>query len=377
MKALAVFPANRDAKLIDHPEPRIASPTEVKVRVLDVGICGTDREIVNFQYGTPPVGFDYLIIGHESLSEVVEVGPQVSRVRPGDLAVMTVRRPCPHPDCIACQEGRQDFCYTGDYTEHGIKSRHGFMTELVVEEERYLNVVPHALRDIGVLVEPLTIAEKSLEQFGRIQQRLPWASPVPWASPIEPGASVVAGRRAVVLGAGPVGLLGAMILRVSGYDVAVYSRSPNHEEKNNIVSAIGAQYIAAETHSIDQMAAAAGPIDVVYEATGASGFAFEVIKRLGPNAVFIFTGVPGRKGPIPVDTDLIMRDMVLNNQAIVGSVNAPPHCFEAAINHLGVFVSRWPDAVRALITKRFPIEQALEPLSSGAAGVKNVIAISS
>ena len=371
MKALAVFPANRDARLIDHPEPRIASPTEVKVRVLDVGVCGTDREIVNFQYGTPPEGFDYLVIGHESLSEVVEVGSQVSRVRPGDLVVMTVRRPCPHPACIACQEGRQDFCYTGDYTEHGIKSRHGFMTELVVEEERYLNVVPHALRDIGVLVEPLTIAEKSLEQLGRIQQRLPWASPV------EPGVPVVAGRRAVVLGAGPVGLLGAMALRISGYDVAVYSRSPAHDEKNDIVSAIGARYIAAETHSIDQMAAAAGPIDVVYEATGASAFAFEVITRLGPNAVFIFTGVPGHKGPIPVDTDLIMRDMVLNNQAIVGSVNAPPHSFEAAINHLGVFVSRWPDAVRALITKRFPIEHALEPLSSGAGGIKNVITISS
>ncbi len=370
MKALAVFPAKRQTRVIDHPEPRIESPAEAKMRVLDVGVCGTDREIADFQYGTPPEGFDYLILGHESLSQVAEVGPQVSRVKPGDLVVMTVRRPCSHATCIACREGRQDFCYTGDYTERGIKSRHGYMTEFVVEEERYLNVVPRALRDIGVLVEPLTIAEKSLEQLDRIQQRLPWASPV------EPGVPPGPGRRAVVLGSGPVGLLGAMALRVSGYDVAVYSRSPNHDEQNGIVSAIGAQYIAAETHSIDQMAAQAGPIDVVYEATGASGFAFEVIKHLGPNAVFIFTGVPGRKAPIPVDTDRIMRDMVLNNQAIVGSVNAPPHCFEAAINHLGVFVSRWPDAVRGLITRRFPIEQALEPLSSGAGGVKNVIAIS-
>lgn len=339
------------------------------MRVLDVGVCGTDREIVSFQYGDPPEGFDYLVIGHESLSEVVEVGNQVSRVQPGDLVVITVRRPCPHPNCIACREGRQDFCYTGDFTERGIKSRHGFMTELVVEEERYLNVVPRALRDIAVLVEPLTIAEKSLEQLGNVQQRLPWATPV------EPGSS--AGRRAVVLGAGPVGLLGAMVLRVSGYDVAVYSRSPGAAEDNAIVAAIGANYIAAETHPIDQLASLAGPIDVVYEATGASGFAFEVIKHLGPNAVFIFTGVPGQKGPVPIDTDRIMRDMVLNNQAIVGTVNAPPHCFEKAINHLGVFLSRWPDAARSLITKRFPIEQAMEPLSHGAGGVKNVIAIAS
>ena len=371
MKAVAVFPAKRQAQLIDLPEPRIAAPTEAKMRVLDVGVCGTDREIVTFQYGAPPDGFDYLVIGHESLSEVVEVGAQVSRVKPGDLVVMTVRRPCPHPSCIACREGRQDFCYTGDYSERGIKSRHGYMTEFVIEEERYLNVVPRPLRDVGVLVEPLTIAEKSLEQLARIQQRLPWASPV------EPGVKDGPGHRAVVLGAGPVGLLGAMALRVTGYDVTVYSRSPNHDEQNSIVAAIGARYIAAESYSVDQMAAAAGPIDVVYEATGASGVAFEVIKHLGPNAVFIFTGVPGRKAPIPVDTDLIMRDMVLNNQAIVGSVNAPPHCFEAAINHLGVFLSRWPDSVRTLITRRFPIEQALEPLSKGAGGVKNVIQVSS
>ncbi len=276
MQAVAVFPSEREARVIDHPEPHITSPTEAKMRVLDVGVCGTDREIVTFQYGTPPEGFEYLVIGHESLSEVIETGPAVTRVKPGDLVVITVRRPCPHESCIACREGRQDFCYTGDYTERGIKSLHGFMTEFVVEEERYLNVVPRPLRDIGVLVEPLTIAEKSLEQLARVQQRLPWASPV------EPGTAAGAGHRAVVLGAGPVGLLGAMALRVSGYEVAVYSRSPEHVEQNDIAAAIGARYLAAETHSIEQLAAAAGPIDVVYEATGASGFAFEVIKKPGP-----------------------------------------------------------------------------------------------
>ena len=369
MKAFAVFPAKRESRLVDHPEPKLTSRTEAKMRVLDVGVCGTDREIVSFQYGDPPEGYEYLVIGHESLSEVIEVGDQVSRVKQGDLVVMTVRRPCPHPECIACREGRQDFCYTGDFTERGIKSRHGFMTELVVEEERYLNVVPRSLRDVAVLVEPLTIAEKSLEQLAQVQQRLPWATPV------EPGQADGVGRRAVVLGAGPVGLLGAMVLRVSGYQVAVYSRSPDGAEHNEIVAAIGGQYIAAERHTVDQLPALAGPIDVVYEATGASGLAFEVIKYLGPNAVFIFTGVPGHKPPVPIDTDQIMRDMVLKNQAVVGSVNAPPHCFEAAINHLGIFLARWPNAVHSLITRRFPIEQAMEPLLSGAGGVKNVIAI--
>jgi len=302
---------------------------------------------------------------------VVDAGSAVTKVKPGDLVVMTVRRPCPHPNCIACRDGRQDFCYTGDFTERGIKQQHGFMTEFVVEEEGYLNVVPPELRDVAVLVEPLTIAEKSLDQLRMIQQRLPWMNALGVSQ--SPGF----GHRAVVLGAGPVGLLGAMALRIAGFDVAVYSRSRTHDEKNEIVSAIGARYIAAETHTVAQMAEEAGPIDLVYEAVGASGIAFEVIQHLGPNGVFIFTGVPGRKGPIEVDTDYIMRDVVLCNQVILGSVNAPPKSFQAAIRDLGTFVRNWPAAVRALITARYPIERALEPLSNDAGGIKNVVAVAS
>jgi threonine dehydrogenase-like Zn-dependent dehydrogenase len=359
MHAVAVFPAKREVHIVDHPEPAITSPTQVKMRVLDVGVCGTDREIVSFEYGTPPDGFEYLVIGHESLSEVVEAGPKVSKVRPGDLVVMTVRRPCGHPSCVACREGRQDYCFTGDYTERGIKQLHGYMTELVVEEEQYLSVVPRELRDVAVLVEPLTIAEKSLEQLSFVQKRLPWGNT----------------HRAVVLGAGPVGLLGAIALRIAGFEVSVYSRSHSQSHKTEIVNSIGANYIAAEDHTVDEMAKIVGPIDVVYEAVGASAVAFDVIQHLGPNGVFIFTGVPGRKGPIEVDTDFIMKDVVLNNQVILGSVNAPPHCFASAISHLGIAMERWPAAVRALITARYPIAQALQPLTCDVGGIKNVVAV--
>lgn len=369
MRAVAVYPARREVRIIDHPEPQITTATQAKMRVLDVGVCGTDREIVEFQYGTPPEGSDYLILGHESLSEVVEVGPKVSKVKTGDLVIMTVRRPCPHPGCIACREGRQDFCYTGDFTERGIKQNHGYMTEFVVEEERYLNLVPRKLREVAVLVEPLTIAEKSLEQIWMVQRRLPWdCSDVPGKAPAHC-------RRAVVLGAGPVGILGAMALKVEGFEVSVYSRSPSHEEKNRILDEIGIPYIAAETHSTDEMAKIVGPIDVVYEATGASSVAFDVLKHLGPNAVFVFTGVPGRKGPIPVDTDEIMRNMVLNNQLVLGSVNAPPHAFESAIKHIGVFAQLWPEALHSVITARFPLERALDALANLPGGVKNVVVI--
>jgi hypothetical protein len=145
------------------------------------GVCGTDREICAFQYGTRPDGTEHLIIGHESLGEVVEVGSAVSRLKRGDLVIPTVRRPCTHDDCAACRSGRQDFCFTGDFSERGIKNLHGFMTEFVVDDERYMHVVPPALRDVAVLVEPLTIAEKAMNQVDQVQQRLPWACE------IEPG----------------------------------------------------------------------------------------------------------------------------------------------------------------------------------------------
>src|SRR5262245_4355375 len=141
MKAIAAVPDRKEVVLINHPEPRLEKPTQVKVRMLDVGVCGTDREICSFEYGTPPVGSPHLVIGHESLGEVVEIGPEVHRVRIGDLVVPMVRRPCPHKHCLACGKGRQDFCYTGDFRERGIKGMHGFMTELVVDDQIYMNVV--------------------------------------------------------------------------------------------------------------------------------------------------------------------------------------------------------------------------------------------
>jgi glucose 1-dehydrogenase len=360
MKAMAVFPADRRFSVIDHPEPAVSSPAEVKLRMLDVGICGTDKEIVSFEYGTPPEGSPYLIIGHESLGEVVAVGSEVTRVKIGDLAVPTVRRPCPDPACIACRADRQDFCYTGKFTERGINQRHGYMTEFVVEQQRYLNPVPCALRDVAVLVEPLTIAEKGIAQLKQIQQRLPWHEK---------------SARALVLGGGPVGLLGAMKLVLEGCATTVYSRTPTSSDLEKLVTSFGAKFAHAETTSIADLAGQMGSIDVVYEAVGASSLAFEVIPYLGTNGVFIFTGVPGRKGPVSIDTDAIMRDAVLKNQLLFGTVNASTESFADAIADVGSFLEKWPSALRSLITRRWPLEQAAEPLAGKSGGIKNVIAI--
>jgi threonine dehydrogenase-like Zn-dependent dehydrogenase len=360
MKAMAVFPADRRFSIIDHPEPSLTSPTEVKLRMLDVGICGTDKEIVSFEYGTPPNGSPYLIIGHESLGEVVEIGSAVKRAKLGDLAVLTVRRPCPDPACIACRAGRPDFCYTGNFTERGINQRHGYMTELVVEQECYLNPVPRALRDVAVLVEPLTIAEKAITQLKQIQQRLPWQEK---------------NSRALVLGGGPVGLLGAMKLVLEGCDTTLYSRTPASSDLEKLVASFGAKFVHAETTSVADLAHQIGSIDIVYEAVGASSLAFEVLPHLGTNGVFIFTGVPGRKGPVSIDTDTIMRDAVLKNQLIFGTVNASTESFADAIADIGSFQEKWPTALPSLITRRWPLDQAAEPLAGKSGGIKNVIAI--
>src|SRR3989454_3905046 len=218
MKAVAVFPGKRQVQLIEQDPPRLAAPTAVRLRMLEVGVCGTDREICAFQYGTPPAGSEHLVIGHESLGQVVEVGLDVTRLKGGDLVITMVRRPCPHAECVACRAGRQDFCFTGDFSERGIKNLHGFMTETVVDEECYMHLVPASLREVAILVEPLTIAEKALIQVDQVQQRLPWACA------IEAGKPRAARHRAVVLGAGPVGPLGAMALVAPRLQTSVYSR---------------------------------------------------------------------------------------------------------------------------------------------------------
>jgi threonine dehydrogenase-like Zn-dependent dehydrogenase len=360
MKAVGVFPARREVKLVEHEEPKISAPDEVKLRMLAVGVCGTDREICAFEYGTPPPGSDHFILGHESLGEVVEVGAAVTRLKPGDLVIATVRRRCGHESCAACRAGRPDFCVTGDYHEHGIKDMDGFMTELVVDSEPFLNLVPAELREVAVLVEPLTIAEKALIQVRLIQQRLPWGGYK---------------QRALVLGAGPVGLLGAMALIQAGFDTYVYSGEPEPNPKADIVRDIGARYFSSHRDPIAQVAAAIGNIDLVYEATGASQFAFHVLPFLGANGIFVFTGVPGKGQDVDLDTGVIMKNLVLKNQIVLGTVNAALDAFQTAIRDLAAFHQRWPASVRALITGRYPIEAFGELVFGKPHGIKNVIAL--
>jgi len=369
MKAVAVFPGPREVKVIEKEAPRISEPDQVMLRMLDVGVCGTDKEICSFAYGTPPDGGDHLVIGHESLAEVVGVGPAVRRLRAGDLVVPSVRRPCPHSGCLACRPGHQDYCYTGDFSERGIKEAHGYMTEYVVDRERYMSLVPPDLREIAVLAEPLTIAEKALGQILWMMQHRP-----PWLDPATPAEERGRGLSALVLGVGPVGLLGAMTLATAGFTTYVYSREVPPNPRTDLVDAIGARYVSSQVTTFPQLADQMGNIDVVYEAAGQSHFALQALQVLGINGVFVLTGVPGLQAFIEADPARTMRDMVLKNQVLLGTVNAGPDAFAAALRDLDAFRRRWPAVVGTLIADRYPPEQAPELILGRPMGIKSVIA---
>ena len=368
MRGVAVFPEARQVKVIEVEAPRLARPDQVMLRMLDVGLCGTDKEICTFEYGTPPSGDDFLVIGHEALAQIVQVGAAVHRFRPGDLVVPSVRRPCPHPSCLACRSGRQDYCYTGDFRERGIKEQHGYLTEYVVDDEQYMNLVPPDLREIAVLAEPLTIAEKALGQIAWMMQERP-----PWLAPDQPEKEWGRGLSALVLGIGPVGLLGAMALVSAGFTTYVCSRETPPHPRIDLVSAIGAKYLSSTAVTFTDLAAQIGNIDLIYEAAGHSHFALEALRVLGTNGIFVITGVPGMQAFVQSDPARLMRDLVLKNQVLLGTVNAGSAAFAAALRDLDRFRLRWPAAVQTLIAGRHSPDAAPDLILGRPSGIKTVI----
>ncbi|CAN5860269.1 glucose 1-dehydrogenase [soil metagenome] len=365
MKAVTIRPDDQSVATRDLERPAVESPTDVLVRMLEVGICGTDGSICQGEHGRPPDGADFLVPGHEGLGEVVEVGTDVEDLAPGDLAVPTVRRPCPHEHCTACRSGNVDFCMTGDYTERGIDGRHGFLAEYVVDDAKYLCPVPSELRDVAVLTEPLSIAEKALRQYVAIQRRLPWLRNADTAE-------MLGQSRAVVLGGGPIGLLGCMLLRLYDVPTVVYSRDEPPAPEVDLTRAVGAEYISSEQEEFDAVVKRLGGVDLVYEATGAAELMFEVMPKLSANAVFIATGVPGRGGSASIEADTVMNELVLQNQVLCGTVNASRGDFLAAIEHLGRMHQRWSGALRSIITHRHGPDDFCESAGSSD-GLKHVI----
>jgi glucose 1-dehydrogenase len=367
MRAVIIDPASGGASIGDVKEPVIDSPNTVLVRMLEVGVCGTDAGICDGGEGEAPTGADFLIPGHEGLGEVVDVGAGVGGLSRGDLVVPTVRRPCPHQHCAACRSGNNDFCITGDYAERGIKRAHGFLAEYIVEDAGELCVVPAELREVGVLVEPLSIAEKALRQYIAIQRRLPWlhAAGVP---------DILGACRAAVLGGGPIGLLGALLLRLHDVPTVVYSRQEAPAPEVDVSLAVGAEYVSSRNEEFRDLAERLGGIGFVYEGTGAATLMFEVLPHLEPNAVFMATGVPQPGGRDEIAADEVMHRLVLRNHVLCGTVNASTADFRRAIENLAKMHARWPDALRGIITHYHDMAEFCDSAGSNA-GLKHVIRV--
>ncbi len=370
MRAVALSSSQGTLGLIDVPRPTIKRPEQVILRVLEVGVCGTDRELARGNTGAPPPGHEHLIIGHEMLAEVVEVGTAVAAFKPGDLVVDMVRRGCTH--CPSCLSGNADFCTSGDYIEHGIKQLDGFMTEYVLADANFLIPVHPDLRAVGVLMEPLSVCEKALAQAHTALSRFPCPPINVSLSRADPGWAK--GLRALVAGSGPIGMLGAMILLAHGAEVIVVDRSEEDTPSSRLLQRIGARHINGADVQTEHLDDLLGPINLIFEATGAPGFSFRLIDALGRNGVYVMTGIPHEAcTPLPAGT--LMHDIVLYNQTILGSVNASKADFEQGASDLLRFRELWGDAINAVITLRVPLAEFMQAIEPAQPGIKAVVEI--
>lgn len=353
MKVIAIVPGTTDVHLADRPEPRITAQDELKMQVLQVGICGTDREEASGGRAFAPHGQKDLVMGHEMFGQVVEIGGNVTRVRVGDYAVLTVRRGC--DECVPCLMRRPDMCRTGHYLERGIKGLDGYQSEYVVDKEEYAVRVPPELQSIGVLCEPLSVAEKAIDEAVRLQTaRLPDAAVTPdW----------LFGRHCLIAGLGPVGLLAALVLRLRGAKVYGLDIVDPGSARPNWLAGIGGEYVDGRLVPPDKVTERLGSMDMIFEATGVPGLAFNLLEALDYNGVYVLTGIPGGDRPVQVPGAELIRRLVLNNHAMVGSVNAARDHFQMAADDLSHAHLMWKDLVGRLITHRHPYTEFRAALS--------------
>ena len=352
MKAIAVVPGTTSVSLADRNGPVIGAPDEVKLKVLQVGICGTDREEAAGGRALAPPGQQDLVIGHEMFGRVVETGKAVTRVQPGDFAVFTVRRGC--GKCLPCAMNRSDMCRTGEYKERGIWGADGYQTEFVVDKEQYVVRIPRELERVGVLTEPLSVAEKAIDEAVRLQfARLPDALATPdWLQ----------GRHCLVAGLGPIGLLAALALRLRGAKVFGLDIVDAASVRAQWLTAIGGQYVDAREVPADRVNKVLGPMELIIEATGIAALEFNLLDALAVDGVYVLTGIPGGHRPIEIAGPELISRLVLGNQVMVGSVNASRDHYQMAVDDLMAAHLRWGDHLERLITNRYPYTEFQEAL---------------
>lgn len=334
MRALVTTPGEAGTtEVVPTADPR-PDAALVLVRALEVGVCGTDREISEGRFGVAPDGERRLVLGHELLGVVERDASGFSR---GDLVTATVRRSCGH--CAACAQAAPDACLTGDYRERGITRLHGYAGELVSEDPAHLVPVPRTLGRLGVLAEPASVCTRGIRHARAIGDRQPW---VP--------------SRALVLGTGAIGMLCTYFLRLEGFAVWTLGRSGPDTEKARLVRACGATYICAGVAA--RSAAAEGDgFDLVIEATGDAQVMIDTVGLLGRNGVACLLGIDGRPRSVSIDGRVLGVDTILQNRALVGSVNANRVDWLAAVQQLDRARARWPDALAAFVGLKVPVDR--------------------
>ncbi|MDF5756049.1 glucose 1-dehydrogenase [Spongiactinospora sp. TRM90649] len=346
MRAITVEPGQKGSlRVEDVPDP-VPGRDDLLVQGLALGICGTDREIASGEYGWPPEGHDRLILGHESLGRVVQA-PAGSGFTEGDLVVGVVRRPDPVP-CGACAQGEFDMCRNNRYVERGIKQLDGFGSERWTIEAGYAVKLDPALEYLGVLMEPTTVLAKAWDQIERIGARA-------WFEP----------RRVLVTGAGPIGLLAALLGRQRGLEVAVLDRV-TEGIKPELVRALGAEY---HTGTIAEAVGDTGP-DIIIEATGAGRLVFDAMEKIASGGIVCLTGVSTSGRDLRVDAGAISREIVLENNVIFGSVNANLRHYQLATVALAAADRSW---LSRLITRRIPLADVAEAMEPDPDDIKVVV----
>jgi threonine dehydrogenase-like Zn-dependent dehydrogenase len=336
MKAIAVHPGTPGSiHLREIREPQVTDISDgrgVKVKVLRVGVDGTDKEINAAEYGAAPPGDDYLVTGHESFGQVVEVGPNVpSTIRPGTYVVASVRRP---GSSIYGKIGLQDFTTDDVYYERGINLLHGFLTEYYVEDAQYVFPLPATLSEVGVLLEPTTVAEKGVNHAFEIQRRLKVWEPT----------------RACVLGSGTVGLLTALVARLRGLELTVYSLPQKPYRNADLIEELGGAYYSSADATLAEVSAARGPFDLMVDATGFSPIVWEAAEVLGKNGVLVLASITGGDRKVEINSDKINQGFVLGNKVMVGTVNAAPADFRSGVDDLIKAEALYPGWLSKLLT---------------------------
>lgn len=335
MKAVAVTPGTPNSvHLQDVPKPAvddIADGKGVLVRTLKVGVDATDREINEALYGNAPAGDDYLVIGHESFGVVEAVGPAVKRIKPGDYVTATVRRP---GSSIYDLIGTNDMTSEEVYYERGINLRHGFLTEYFVDEDEYIVRVPEGLKHLHVLMEPMSCAAKAVQQAYEAQTRMKvWRPQVAW-----------------VLGAGQIGLLTTLVLKLKGLEVFTLARGEAPNLKAKITEGLEATYVSTRQTEMDELVKQTGRPDLIVDATGSSRLAFDSMRYLGHNGVVVWTGITGGDNTIEIPSDNINLEWVLGNKLLLGSVNANRGHFELGIRDLALGEMMFPGVLEQILT---------------------------